>query len=308
MDDTAIAEPKQTSLAVLAGEINDLHRQAEDAASSALEHAHAAGELLRQAKLQCPHGEWVKWLKANFSGSKRTAQIYMQIADPYNWERIQKRNGVAHVQVNETRLFGVKGAVKLLAKPSPKKPASAVKTMSASVSTEEQSQYGFPAQDIAKAEAIRKSGNQEVNDAVWNGKMNLDEALEQIGHTDADDDTELVEVWVCETCGGTEWDEAGCCAVCGPDDGGEKPSCARPAAKVPKNAELPAVEWDREVGFALEYLGEAEVLLEESADALRAMDLPQEASAIEGMGKQIDAIRDEILLARKGVLDEEGAS
>ncbi len=106
-----------TTLSTLAVEINEHHRAAEDAASNALEHAYHAGILLNRAKRQCEHGEWASWLKANFDGSIRTAQVYMQIGDPFNWERIQKRNTVAHLKVDATGLFGVGKAVKLLAKP-----------------------------------------------------------------------------------------------------------------------------------------------------------------------------------------------
>ena len=67
-------------LAHLAAEINAEHKGVVGAARSGLEHALAAGDLLIEAKSQLNHGEWQPWLKANCKPSKRTAQLYMQIA------------------------------------------------------------------------------------------------------------------------------------------------------------------------------------------------------------------------------------
>jgi hypothetical protein len=71
----------------LAERINAEHRACKIAAASALghmeaflEHALAAGELLREARAQVPYGDWEDWLGANFEGSVRRAQEYMQVA------------------------------------------------------------------------------------------------------------------------------------------------------------------------------------------------------------------------------------
>src|SRR5271169_5322727 len=66
------------SLADLARRINIAH---ETVVASSIEHAVEAGKLLLEAKAQVPHGEWMKWLKANCKVSGRTARLYMQIAN-----------------------------------------------------------------------------------------------------------------------------------------------------------------------------------------------------------------------------------
>ena len=43
-------------------------------------HYRKAGELLLEAKEQVEHGEWTNWVSHNFSLSKRTAEIYMDLA------------------------------------------------------------------------------------------------------------------------------------------------------------------------------------------------------------------------------------
>ncbi len=64
----------------LAEQINWEHDQAQHAARSALEHALKAGELLLQAKQQCPYGEWYLWVKQHCQFADRTARLYMQLA------------------------------------------------------------------------------------------------------------------------------------------------------------------------------------------------------------------------------------
>ena len=91
-------EKQQTRpLDSLTQQINEEHHRCEAAASEALEHAIKAGEGLMEAKAKCPHGEWGKWLNANFDGSERTAQTYMRL---YNErDRLQNRNGVADLSL-----------------------------------------------------------------------------------------------------------------------------------------------------------------------------------------------------------------
>ena len=122
MDSSAIAESRQTKLAVLASEINAHHQAAEAALNRGLEEAHKCGELLLEAKAACPHGTWQKWLSENFRGSMRTAQCYMRIAN--HWAEIEAKSA-------DSALLSIDGAVKLLAAPKP--PALDVDTLRARI-------------------------------------------------------------------------------------------------------------------------------------------------------------------------------
>lgn len=87
-------------LDLLAYKANDAHHKAEATAYSALEYAKEAGEYLAAAKALCKHGEWLPWLEANFEGSKRTAQAYMQVAA--GWHEIEaKAQSSALLSVNQ---------------------------------------------------------------------------------------------------------------------------------------------------------------------------------------------------------------
>jgi hypothetical protein len=79
-----------SKLADLAAMINEEHRQAEAALREGLAHAKAAGDLLLQAKAQCPHGSWLPWLKANVNFSERTAQNYIRVAK--RWDELVGSN------------------------------------------------------------------------------------------------------------------------------------------------------------------------------------------------------------------------
>jgi Protein of unknown function (DUF3102) len=68
-------------LDTLAESINTEHRACEAAVASAVDHAVAAGEMLLEVKHSLKHGGWLKWLDANFEGSRRHAQRYMQLAE-----------------------------------------------------------------------------------------------------------------------------------------------------------------------------------------------------------------------------------
>ena len=69
-----------TDLATLSADINREHHLATEHATAALEHAHRAGELLRDAKASVGHGQWAEWIAEHFDGSERTAQRYMRLA------------------------------------------------------------------------------------------------------------------------------------------------------------------------------------------------------------------------------------
>ena len=66
-------------LDTLTGEINAEHRAFIVSLKKTAEHGIRAGELLAEAKAQCKHGEWLPWLRMNFEGSERSAQVYMQM-------------------------------------------------------------------------------------------------------------------------------------------------------------------------------------------------------------------------------------
>jgi hypothetical protein len=73
-------EIEQRRLPVLAVEIGQEVRKAEEAWRDAVGHAINAGEKLIEAKSLVKHGEWLPWLATNFPGSERTARLYMQLA------------------------------------------------------------------------------------------------------------------------------------------------------------------------------------------------------------------------------------
>ena len=104
-------EITKTSLADLAERINEAHRQCEESARSAVQHAVSAGELLNEAKTQCPHGEWQKWVADHCTFSERTAQLYQRVARELPKLAEAKAQRVADLSLRET--------VKLLAGPIP---------------------------------------------------------------------------------------------------------------------------------------------------------------------------------------------
>jgi hypothetical protein len=85
-DDSVQGEPGEVEiieadLPELANIANRWHDLAETSMRSALEAAWNAGRALVKAKELCDHGKWLPWLDANFRGSARRAQEYMQIAN-----------------------------------------------------------------------------------------------------------------------------------------------------------------------------------------------------------------------------------
>lgn len=108
---TAIAT---TTLDQLAEDINQAHREAEQALNTGLAHAFRCGELLAEAKTQCKHGEWIPWLEENFDSSARTAQNYMKLAA----RRVELEAGM-EANTQPVSHLGVKEALKLTAEPKP---------------------------------------------------------------------------------------------------------------------------------------------------------------------------------------------
>ena len=93
------ASSNAESLSVLAVKINDQHDRAIGHATSALEHARQAGDLLQQAKQQVPHGEWLGWLSANCKVSARQAQRYLKVAN--NWKAITKYDAASYLTIDD---------------------------------------------------------------------------------------------------------------------------------------------------------------------------------------------------------------
>jgi hypothetical protein len=75
----ASQEP-QATLDELAVRIRAEHQAAAEAARNGILHALQAGQLLREAQKQVPHGEWSHWLERNCEFNERTARRYVQLA------------------------------------------------------------------------------------------------------------------------------------------------------------------------------------------------------------------------------------
>ncbi len=74
------AYDKPGNLATWAADINAAHADAVKHATSAIEYAKQAGELLLKVKQKLPHGAFGGWLEANVTVSARQAQRYMAAA------------------------------------------------------------------------------------------------------------------------------------------------------------------------------------------------------------------------------------
>ena len=68
-------------LAEYAHRINAAHEEGEQDTRRGLEHFRQAGEMLMKVRSRCPHGEWLKWLKANVKFSQQRASEYMRLAE-----------------------------------------------------------------------------------------------------------------------------------------------------------------------------------------------------------------------------------
>jgi Protein of unknown function (DUF3102) len=109
-----MSDLEKSRLEQLSDEINAEHRAFVGTLRATLEHGIRCGELLAQAKEQCPHGTWLEWLEANFDGSARTAQVYMQL---YN------RRGELRAKTQDSAHLSIDGALRELAAPVSNIPA-----------------------------------------------------------------------------------------------------------------------------------------------------------------------------------------
>ena len=99
--DTSTALVPASTLPDLAERINAEHHQAEALLHDSLQHALQAGRLLREVKARLDHGEWLPWLKNNFDGSTRTAQVYMGLQTKLLKLGAKKRNAVALLSLRQ---------------------------------------------------------------------------------------------------------------------------------------------------------------------------------------------------------------
>lgn len=71
---------RSNSLTVLAARVRGYHEAIKDVLKRSVEYAMDAGDLLIEAKEQLDHGQWLPWLREHCRVSKRTAQLYMNLA------------------------------------------------------------------------------------------------------------------------------------------------------------------------------------------------------------------------------------
>ncbi len=89
------------ALADLASQINAEHKACHFAMRESIKHAVRAGELLIEAKVGLPHGEWAGWIDAHCEFSDRTARAYMRIAKELPKLDEEKRQRVADLPLRE---------------------------------------------------------------------------------------------------------------------------------------------------------------------------------------------------------------
>lgn len=95
---------ESVSLETLATRINEECRAFERDKATVLEHAesglrHAinAGEMLSEVKASLNHGEWLPWLRENFEGTPRYAQMFMKLA--VNRDRLNTKR-LSHLSIS----------------------------------------------------------------------------------------------------------------------------------------------------------------------------------------------------------------
>jgi hypothetical protein len=98
----------EKGLAQRARAINEEHRAFVGTFRKTVEHGIRAGELLAEAKAECPHGTWLPWLEDNFEGSVRSAQEYM---------RLYNHRDEIRVKMQDSAHLSVSGALKEIASP-----------------------------------------------------------------------------------------------------------------------------------------------------------------------------------------------
>jgi len=104
---------------------NQAHHDAEAQAGKALEFAWRAGQALIAVKEQLDHGKFGAWVDANFDATRRTAQMYMRLAE--------NTQHVSDLDAHES----IRGALKAIKgnddKPKPEPKAKPIPTVETSV-------------------------------------------------------------------------------------------------------------------------------------------------------------------------------
>lgn len=97
---SAITTTKVDRIRTLASELDQLGQ-------TALEKAVEAGSLLRECKAGLDHGQWLPWLKSNFSFSDRTARRWIQVAEDSSSGKLDTMSNLnlseAYRSVTETK-------------------------------------------------------------------------------------------------------------------------------------------------------------------------------------------------------------
>jgi len=87
----------------IANEINSLHKLARNSANEAVGYANQLGGLLKDIKIQMPHGSFTKWIEENLTISPRQAQRYMAVASgkDLNVSKLSYKSDILSVLTNE---------------------------------------------------------------------------------------------------------------------------------------------------------------------------------------------------------------
>jgi hypothetical protein len=80
VDNVTVLAVGERTLAELAEEANREHAAVESAVSAGVQHALAAGEILREARSRCPANQWVSWCSDNLTLSHESVAVYIRIA------------------------------------------------------------------------------------------------------------------------------------------------------------------------------------------------------------------------------------
>lgn len=112
-------------LGALKATANQAHHDAEAQAGKALEYAWRAGQALIAVKEQLDHGKFGEWVDTNFDATRRTAQMYMKLAE--NTQHVSELDAHESIRGALKAIKGKDGDDK--PKPEPKaKPIPSVET------------------------------------------------------------------------------------------------------------------------------------------------------------------------------------
>lgn len=92
------------SLAQLADEANECHRQVHHHVSAGVENAIAAGEVLLEVRSRVQPGEWVRWIEDNLEIDVSVVKVYIRLA---TYKDEVRKLGSTSVQVAKRQLRGL---------------------------------------------------------------------------------------------------------------------------------------------------------------------------------------------------------